>query len=128
MAIRVVRLGSPRAPGEGVRLGTIRHPPRGVPKVALAARDYYDVWFPTLAPSAAAVKAGRAADSDRGWAAFARRYRAEMKAPGARHALELLATLSHGADFSVGCLCQEERRCHRSILRELLEALGATVR
>ncbi|HEU4383087.1 MAG TPA: DUF488 family protein [Anaeromyxobacteraceae bacterium] len=125
MAIRIVRLGSPRARGEGLRIGTVRRPPRGVPKTEFARRDFYDVWFPDLAPSAAAVAQGLGAASDREWAAFARRYRREMAAPGPRRALELLAAFSHRTDFSVGCYCQDERRCHRSILRELLRELGA---
>ena len=128
MPIRVVRLGSPRAPGEGLRLGTVRHPPRGVPRAQLAARDFYDVWFPTLAPSAAAVKAGRAAGgSPAAWKAFARRYRKEMKAPEARHALDLLAALSRTTSLAVGCFCEDEARCHRSILRALLVERGAEV-
>ncbi|HZY05689.1 MAG TPA: DUF488 family protein [Anaeromyxobacteraceae bacterium] len=125
MAIRVVRLGSPRVPGEGLRIGTVRRPPRGVPRSEFARRDYYDVWFPDLAPSAAAVSQGLRAASDREWVAFARRYRREMAAPGPRRALELLAALSHRTDLSVGCYCQDERRCHRSVLRELLRGLGA---
>ena len=127
MSVRIVRLGSPRLPGEGTRLGTVRRPPRGVPKEAFASGDWYDVWFPTLAPSPEAMKLGLAADSEVAWRGFERTYRAEMKAPAARHALALLATLSATADFSVGCYCQDERRCHRSILRQLLVDNGATV-
>lgn len=128
MPIHVVRLGSPRAPGEGLRLGTVRHPPRGVPKAELAARGFYDVWFPTLAPSAEAVKAGRAAgDTPAAWKAFARRYRREMQAPEARHALALLAALSRTTALAVGCYCADEARCHRSMLRELLVEAGAEV-
>jgi len=128
MPIHVIRLGSPRTPGEGVRLGTVRHPPRGVPKAELASRDFYDVWFPTLAPSAEAVKAGRAAgDSPRAWQAFSRRYLKEMKAPEARHALDLLAALSRQGSLAVGCYCADEARCHRSLLRRLLEEHGAEV-
>jgi len=128
MPIHVIRLGSPRTPGEGVRLGTVRHPPRGVPKAELASRDFYDVWFPTLAPSAEAVKAGRAAgDSPQAWKAFTRRYLAEMKAPEARHALGLLAALSRTTDLAVGCSCEDEARCHRSLLRRLLVEAGAEV-
>ena len=125
MAIRVVRLGTPRARGEGPRLGTVRRPPRGVPKSQFAAQDWYDVWFPTLAPSAEALKAGLAAETPAHWRAFERSYRAEMAAPEAQHALELLARLSHQTDFSVGCYCEDESRCHRSLLRELLRAHGA---
>jgi uncharacterized protein YeaO (DUF488 family) len=125
MAIRIVRLGSPRAPGEGLRIGTVRRPPRGVPRSDFARRDFYDVWFPDLAPSAAAVALAQRAATDRAWAAFARRYRREMAAPGPRRALELLAALSRSAEFSVGCYCEDERRCHRAILRELLREHGA---
>lgn len=125
MAIRVVRLGCPRVPGEGLRIGTVRRPPRGVPKAALAAQDWYDVWYPNLAPSAGLVKTAQAARTDAEWAAFARKYRAEMAAPDHAHALELLAALSQHADFSVGCYCEDESRCHRSVLRELLVDKGA---
>jgi uncharacterized protein YeaO (DUF488 family) len=127
MSVRVVRLGSARLRGEGLRIGTVRHPPRGVPKREHAARNWYDVWFPELAPSAAAVKLGRAATSERQWAAFARRYRAEMAAPDKLRILDLLAALSQRCDFSVGCYCADESRCHRSLLRELLEERGARV-
>lgn len=125
MSVRIVRLGSPRGPGEGTRIGTVRRPPRGVPKTEFASQDWYDVWFPTLAPSPETMKAGQAAETDREWAAFTKKYRAEMKEPDARHALALLATLSHTTDFAVGCYCEDERRCHRSVLRELLEENGA---
>lgn len=128
MAIRIVRLGSPRLAGEGLRVGTVRRPPRGVPKAAFARRDWYDVWFPTLAPSADLVKLALAAATPAEWAAFARRYLAEMKAPEAAHAIALLAALSHGADLSVGCYCEVEARCHRSLLRGLLADAGATIR
>ncbi|HTN53511.1 MAG TPA: DUF488 family protein [Anaeromyxobacter sp.] len=128
MAIRVVRLGSPRARGEGLRIGTVRHPPRGVPRARLAADDWYDVWLPALAPSAPLVKQARAAATDRGWALFRRRYRAEMKAPDARHLLALLAALSHQAELAVGCFCEDEVRCHRSVLKELLREEGAALR
>jgi uncharacterized protein YeaO (DUF488 family) len=127
MAIRIVRLGSPRGKGEGLRIGTVRRPPRGVPKSEFAKRDWYDVWFPQLAPSVEAMKLGQAADSSAAWAAFARRYRSELAAPDAARALELLAALSHTADLSVGCYCEDESRCHRSLLRELLVSKGATV-
>ena len=120
MTVRIVRLGSPRSKNEGLRIGTVRRPPRGVPKSEHASQDWYDVWLPNLAPSAETVKLGLAAETDRAWAAFARKYRAEMSDPEKRRLLDLLAALSHGADFSVGCYCPDESRCHRSILRELL--------
>jgi uncharacterized protein YeaO (DUF488 family) len=128
MTVSIVRLGSPRAAGEGVRIGTVRRPPRGVPKAEIPKQDFYDVWFPTLAPSAETVKLGRAASSPAEWAAFARRYKAEMARPEARDALRLLAALSHTASFAVGCYCGDEERCHRSILRQLLVDHGADVR
>ena len=127
MAIRVVRLGSPRVPGEGLRLGTVRRPPRGVPKAEFASRDFYDVWLPELAPSEALVKAGQSAASDRDWRAFARRYRAEMAQPAAARLLELLAALSRTTSLSVGCYCADEARCHRSVLKELLQERGAVI-
>jgi uncharacterized protein YeaO (DUF488 family) len=125
MAIRVVRLGSPRAAGEGLRLGTVRRPPRGVPKAEYASRDFYDVWLPDLAPSEALLKQGQAAAGERSWNAFTRRYRAEMKRPEAARLLLLLAALSRHTDFSVGCYCADESRCHRSILKVLLQDNGA---
>lgn len=128
MAIRVVQLGSPRAPGEGLRLGTVRRPPRGVPKTEFAARDFYDVWLPDLAPSEALVKLALAAPDARAWQAFVRRYRAEMKQPQAARLLDLLAALSRGTDFSLGCYCADERRCHRAVLRELLAEHDAVLR
>lgn len=127
MSIRIVRLGTARAPDEGTRIGTVRRPPRGVPKADFARGDWYDVWFPVLAPSVETMKLGQAADSDAAWAAFARRYRAEMAAPDAGHALNLLAALSHTANLSVGCYCENEQRCHRWLLRELLAARGAAL-
>jgi len=127
MTVRIVRLGGERAAGEGLRIGTVRHPPRGVPKSELAARNFYDVWYPNLAPSAAAVKLGRTAETPRQWATFVKRYRAEMASAENRRTLELLAALSHETDFSVGCYCAEESRCHRSVLKELLIANGAQV-
>jgi uncharacterized protein YeaO (DUF488 family) len=127
MAIRVVRLGSPRMRGEGIRIGTVRLPPRGVPKARWAKDDWFDVWFPVLAPSLETMKLARAAGSDREWSAFARKYRAEMNRPDARHVLDLLAVLSRSADFSVGCYCEREDRCHRSILRELFLERGAAI-
>lgn len=127
MSVRIVRLGSPRAPGEGTRIGTVRRPPRGVPKSQFAKQDWYDVWFPNLAPSVETMKVGLSAATDAQWAAFARKYRAEMGAPAAKHDLELLAVLSHSANFSVGCYCEDDTRCHRSLLRKLLADLGAQV-
>ena len=125
MTIRIVRLGTERAPGEGLRIGTVRRPPRGVPKSQFAAQNWYDVWFPNLAPSAETVKFARQATTEREWAAFARKYRAEMATPDNSRTLDLLAALSHTADFSVGCYCADESRCHRSILRALLKDRGA---
>ncbi len=128
MSLRVVRLGSKRAPNEGLRIGTVRRPPRGVPKSQYAAQNWYDVWFPNLAPSAETIKLAQSAATAREWAAFARRYKAEMSAPETSRTLDLLAALSHHADFSVGCYCEDESRCHRSILRELLAQRGARLR
>jgi uncharacterized protein YeaO (DUF488 family) len=125
MSIRIVRLGTPRHPKEGLRLGTVRRPPRGVRKTEFASRDYYDVWLPALSPSAALVTRALAANSDAEWNAFARKYRAEMKAPTVAQLLDVLAALSHDTSFSVGCYCEDESRCHRSILRELLREHGA---
>jgi uncharacterized protein YeaO (DUF488 family) len=126
MVMRVVRLGSPRVAGEGVRIGTVRRPPRGVPRTEFASRDFYDVWLPNLAPSLETMKLGQAATTPAQWTAFLRKYRAEMAAPESSHLLELLALLSRHADFSVGCYCEDETRCHRSALRELLREKGAT--
>jgi uncharacterized protein YeaO (DUF488 family) len=125
MAVAVVRLGSPRGRGEGIRLGTVRRPPRGVPKADLAARDFYDVWLPALAPSAGLVAFALRATDDRAWTAFVRRYRSEMKRPEPARLLDLLAALSHRTELSVGCYCEDERRCHRSILKQLLAERGA---
>lgn len=125
MPIRVVRLGSPRAPDEGLRIGTVRRPPRGVPKTEYAARDFYDVWLPDLAPSEALVKQAQAASSARAWALFAKRYRAEMKRPEPSRLLTLLAAFSRDANLSVGCYCADESRCHRSVLKALLHEKGA---
>ena len=127
MSVRIVRLGTPRVPREGVRIGTVRRPPRGVPKAAYAAQNWFDVWFPNLAPSTGTMKLGQDAESPAQWLAFTRKYRAEMSTPDARHTLEVLAALSHATDFSVGCYCEEEARCHRSILRQLLLDHGAKV-
>ena len=125
MAVRVVRLGSVREAGEGLRIGTVRRPPRGVPKAEFAARNFYDVWLPDLAPSDELVKFAQGAADERQWQAFARRYRAEMGKPDKVRLLELLAALSRQTDFSVGCYCEDEHRCHRSVLRQLLAAHGA---
>jgi uncharacterized protein YeaO (DUF488 family) len=127
MSVHIVRLGTPRIPGEGIRVGTVRRPPRGVPKSAFARQNWYDVWFPNLAPSLETMKFAHAATTPAQWTAFARKYRAEMAAPEARHDLELLAALSHATDFSVGCYCEDESHCHRSILRLLLIECGAKV-
>jgi len=126
MSIRVVRLGTEREPDEGLRIGTVRRPPRGVPKTEFALQNFYDVWFPNLAPSEALLKEGKiATETDRGWKAFTRKYRAEMSTPEAKKILDLLAALSQKTNFSVGCYCADEARCHRSILRELLTEHGA---
>ncbi len=125
MSVRIVRLGTARGPREGIRIGTVRRPPRGVPKSEFARQNWYDVWFPNLAPSLETMKFAHAATTPAQWTAFVRKYRAEMAAPGARHDLELLAALSHATDFSVGCYCEDENHCHRSILRQLLIECGA---
>jgi uncharacterized protein YeaO (DUF488 family) len=125
MTMRVVRLGTPRHSEEGVRLGTVRRPPRGVPKSEYASRDFYDAWLPELAPSPELMKLGKAVESDEDWNTFAKKYRAEMAVPERRRLLDLLAVLSHGSQISVGCYCEEESRCHRSLLRELLDERGA---
>jgi uncharacterized protein YeaO (DUF488 family) len=127
MAIRVVRLGTPRAAGEGLRLGTVRRPPRGVPKAQHASRDFYDVWLPDLAPSESLVKEALQATDERTWRRFVKRYRAEMKRPEAARLLALLAALSHHTHFSVGCYCADEAHCHRSVLKDLLRESGATL-
>ena len=125
MSVRVVRLGSPRAAGEGTRIGTVRRPPRGVPKEQFSTQNWYDVWFPNLAPSVETMKLGQQASSPAQWAAFVKKYKAEMSAPERQHDLRLLAVLSQATHFSVGCYCEDETRCHRSLLRELLVARGA---
>lgn len=127
MAIRVVRLGTARVPGEGIRIGTVRRPPRGVPKSQYASQNWYDVWFPNLAPSAETLKLAQGAETEAVWKTFLRRYRAEMATPENSRTLDLLAALSRGANFSVGCYCADEQHCHRSILRALLVEHGATV-
>jgi uncharacterized protein YeaO (DUF488 family) len=125
MAVRIVRLGTPRHPHEGPRLGTVRRPPRGVPKKDFARRDFYDVWYPNLAPSVATMKLGLGAETEAQWKRFVKAYKAEMAAPDAARTIEVLALLSRHADFSVGCYCEDESRCHRSLLRELLRERGA---
>ena len=127
MTVRIVQLGSDRAPDEGTRIGTVRRPPRGIAKQDFARLDFYDVWFPVLAPTAPTLKAAIPIRSDKQWAVFVRRFRAEMRAPAAAQALDVLAALSHHANFSVGCYCEDEARCHRSLLRELLLARNALV-
>ena len=125
MPIRIVRLGAPRSKGEGLRIGTVRRPPRGVPKAEFASRDFYDVWLPDLAPSEPLVAMAQKSDDARTWKTFERRYRAEMKHPEAARLLTLLAALSRDTPLSVGCYCEDETHCHRSILRELLREHGA---
>lgn len=125
MVARIVRLGSARSPGEGTRIGTVRRPPRGVPKTEFAKQDWYDVWYPNLAPSVDTMKLGQQAADAASWQAFVRKYRAEMALPENSRTLDLLAALSQHADFSVGCYCEEEARCHRSVLRVLLAERGA---
>ncbi|HSG80950.1 MAG TPA: DUF488 family protein [Gemmatimonadota bacterium] len=128
MSVRIVRLGTPRSQGEGTRIGTVRRPPRGVPKEQFSSQNWYDVWFPNLAPSPETMKLGQQAATPAQWAAFTQKYKAEMAAPGAKHDLELLAALSHTTNFSVGCYCEDESRCHRSILKELLVERGARLK
>ena len=125
MAIRIVRLGSPRVPGEGLRIGTVRRPPRGVPKSEFATRNFYDVWLPNLAPSEELLKEGQSAHDESSWARFAKRFRAEMNRPEPGKVLDLLAALSHQTNIALGCYCEDESRCHRSVLRELLAGRGA---
>ena len=125
MPLRVVQLGSPRAADEGTRIGTVRRPPRGVPKAAFSSGNWYDVWFPVLAPSAETMKQGREAETPQQWSAFVRKFKAELNTPEAQQSLDLLAVLSRDANLSVGCYCEQESRCHRSVLRELLAARGA---
>lgn len=127
MTIRVVRLGTPRLRDEGLRIGTVRRPPRGIPKTQFASRNWYDVWFPNLAPSLQTMKLAQNAKTASEWVAFVRKYRAEMAHPDASHTIALLAALSHQTNFSVGCYCEHEEHCHRSVLRELLAAAGANI-
>lgn len=130
MAVKIVRLGSERGKDEGLRIGTVRRPPRGVPKAEFASQDWYDVWYPNLAPSAQTMALGQAAQAsttDKDWTAFRKKYRSEMAEPDASRDLDLLAALSHGSHFAVGCYCEDEARCHRSLLRELLLERGASI-
>lgn len=127
MAIRIVQLGSARLRGEGVRLGTVRRPPRGVPRTRFASDDWFDVWLPNLAPSQELMSVGRSSTLPASWKRFARRYEAEMNRPDASRVLDVLAALSHSANFSVGCYCDDEARCHRSLLRQLLARRGAKI-
>jgi uncharacterized protein YeaO (DUF488 family) len=128
MAIKIVRLGSPREEGEGLRIGTVRRPPRGVRKEDYRSKNIYDVWFPNLSPSESLLKEAQAANDDKSWKVFKRRFVAELKLPEASKDLDLLAALSHQTNMSMGCYCENESRCHRSILRELLVQRGADVR
>ncbi len=127
MTIRIVRLGSDRKPGEGIRIGTVRRPPRGVKKSDYASGNWYDVWFPNLAPSMETMKLGQSAKTEADWRAFRKKYLAEMTDPDKSRTLDLLAALSHGTDFSMGCYCEDEERCHRSLLRALLRERGADI-
>jgi uncharacterized protein YeaO (DUF488 family) len=127
MAVRIVRLGSPRHPKDGLRIGTVRRPPRGVPRTEFSSGNWYDVWFPVLAPSGETMKLGQAAATPAQWAAFVRKYRREMSEPAASQTLDVLAALSKTGDFSVGCYCEDEARCHRSVLRALLVDRGAVI-
>jgi uncharacterized protein YeaO (DUF488 family) len=127
MTVRIVRLGSARHKNEGTRIGTVRRPPRGVPKSEFASQNWYDVWYPNLAPSVETMQMGLSAKTAAEWQKFVRKYRAEMNAPDASRSLDVFAALSHHADFSVGCYCEDEPHCHRSVLRELLTAHGADV-
>ncbi len=127
MAIYIVRLGSPRTPDEGLRLGTVRRPPRGVPKAEFARRDFYDVWQPLLSPSAELVAEAKGATDDKAWEAFKRKFKAEMNHPAPSQLLDLLAALSHQTSLAIGCYCEDETHCHRSVLRELLKARGASI-
>lgn len=127
MAAHIVRLGSPRAAGEGLRLGTVRRPPRGVPKAEFATRDYYDLWLPLLSPNAELVKQAQGAETPKDWAAFERAFRREMAAPEPAQLLDVLAALSKQTNFALGCYCEDEARCHRSVLRAMLGERGAEI-
>lgn len=125
MAVKIIKLGSARSPGEGLRIGTVRRPPRGVPKTDFASRDWYDVWYPNLAPSMETMKLGQSVETDKEWATFRKKYLAEMAQAEASRSLDLLAALSHQTNFTMGCYCENEARCHRSLLRDLLKERGA---
>ena len=127
MAVRILRLGGDRAEGEGLRIGTVRRPPRGVPKAEFSSQNWYDIWFPNLAPSNETMKLGKSAATDKEWKAFEKKYRAEMSTPENSRTLDLLAALSHQTDFSVGCYCENEARCHRSVLKKLLMEKDAKI-
>ncbi|WP_096662296.1 DUF488 domain-containing protein [Polaromonas sp. AET17H-212] len=127
MAVKIIRLGTARSSGEGLRIGTVRRPPRGVPKSEFAAQDWYDVWYPNLAPSAETMKLGQAVETDKDWVVFSKKYRTEMNEPDASRNLDLLAALSHQTNFAMGCYCENEARCHRSLLRDLLKERGALI-
>ncbi|WP_421955129.1 DUF488 domain-containing protein [Polaromonas sp.] len=127
MAAKIVRLGTARSKDEGLRIGTVRRPPRGVPKAEFASQDWYDVWYPNLAPSLETMKLGQSVESDKDWAVFSKKYRSEMNEPDASRSLDLLAALSHQANFAMGCYCENENRCHRSLLRSLLSDRGAII-
>ena len=127
MSVRIVRLGSDRLKGEGLRIGTVRRPPRGVPKAEFASKNWYDVWYPNLSPSPETMNLGKRAVTDKDWVAFAKKYRAEMSTPENSRSLDLLAALSHQTNFSVGCYCEDENHCHRSVLRQLLQEKGAKI-
>jgi uncharacterized protein YeaO (DUF488 family) len=127
MTVHIIRLGSPRRANEGLRIGTVRRPPRGVPKAEFASQDWYDVWYPNLAPSTETMKLGQSVETEKDWAAFSRKYRAEMAEPENSRSLDLLAAMSHQSNFAVGCYCENEARCHRSLLRELLREREALI-
>ncbi len=127
MPVRIVRLGTPRHADEGTRIGTVRRPPRGVPKTEFATQDWYDVWFPTLAPSVPTMKLAQAAETERDWEAFGKKFKTELAAPEASRALDVLAAMSRASNFSVGCYCEDEVHCHRSVLRAELAARGAAI-
>jgi uncharacterized protein YeaO (DUF488 family) len=128
MGIRIVRLGSPRERDEGLRLGTVRRPPRGVPKNEFASKDFYDVWLPNLSPRAELVKEAQTAEDEKAWLSFKKKFRTEMNSSETSKIIDLLAALSHQTNLSLGCYCEDESRCHRSVLRELLTERGAEVR
>ena len=125
MSLRIVQLGSPRHPDEGTRIGTVRRPPRGVPKTEFASRDYYDVWLPLLSPEPDTIKQAQSASDAKSWNRFVKAFERELARPEAARTLELLAKLSHSGDFSVGCYCEDASRCHRSVLESTLRKLGA---